>query len=57
MADVKALRELLAEEFGITSDAELAKALGRMGKINIGSMADTFKGKEKSNGAVVQKSA
>lgn len=36
MADIQALRELLATEYGITSDKELDVALSRMKKINIG---------------------
>lgn len=38
-ADIEALRKLLAEEYGIRSDRELAEALSRMKKINIGVFA------------------
>ncbi|MBR2890417.1 MAG: hypothetical protein IKC09_09105 [Oscillospiraceae bacterium] len=39
MADIQALRELLATEYGIRSDKDLDEALSRMKKIDIGVFA------------------
>ncbi len=58
MAEAAALRELLATEFGITSDAELVAALKRMRKINIGPMArPKARKEERSGGKTLQESA
>ena len=36
MSDIRALRKLLAEEYGIRTDRELNEAIGKMMKLNIG---------------------
>lgn len=36
MADINALKKLLAEEYGITTVKELDEAMRKIGKLNIG---------------------
>lgn len=51
MADIRALRKLLAEEYGIQTDQELQEAIRKMMKLNIGVCASPVARKEaKRNG-------
>lgn len=47
MADIQAIKKLLAEEYGIRSDRELSEALNRIGKLNIGVLASPVRKDDK----------
>ena len=51
MADIRALRKLLAEEYGIRTDQELQEAIRKMMKLDIGVFASPVARKDgKENG-------
>lgn len=51
MADIRALRKLLAEEYGIRTDRELNEAIRKMMKLDIGVFASPVARKDgKENG-------
>lgn len=49
MADLQAIKKLLAEEYGIRSDRDLSEALRRAGKLDIGVLASPVRKDEQQN--------
>lgn len=49
MADINALKKLLAEEYGITTARELDEAMRKIGKLNIGVFASPVRKDRRKN--------
>lgn len=49
MADIDALKKLLAEEYGITTASELNESIRKIGKLNIGVFASPVRKENRKN--------